>query len=110
MACPNSNLFEKDPAFRQSLYYGACLPIRLIVLFYMWAYEVPSAAAAKFASLVFLFFTDHRRRIQSRQWWSHGFVVGIASLIVLVPTHLVKWVFAASILGGIAQASNTTFC
>lgn len=74
----------------------------------MWMYEVTGLAVAKGLSLAFLVGADHRNR--KRQWWSHSFTVGVALLILLVPVNLVKWVFAVSIAGGLAQASQTVFC
>ena len=114
MPCPNSNpygpFFSRQPKFRQNLYYGVCLPIRLSILAYMWIYPQMSAALAKVAALVFLLATDHRRRLRSHQWWSHAFVAGTATAILIVPVNIVKWVFAASILGGIVQAHESEFC
>jgi hypothetical protein len=96
--------FASFPAeFRRTLYFGACIPVRLVVVWYAWAHEASTAAVAKLAALVFLAVRGVHNGRPGR-WWSHGLLVGVALLVLAAPPPLVKYVLLASIAAGLAQA------
>lgn len=98
---------SSEPSFRRALYFGVCIPIRLVILFFLATHPVLAGAVAKIAALVFLVMGGWR---DAGQWWSRSMLTVMAIIILFIPVEHIKYVFLTSILVGLSQALVVDFC
>ena len=136
--CPNSNIIfdnffyklnlidplmtnEQKAERRKYLYYHTCIPVRLIILVFLFTFKDTSwlpylvLLSSLIASINILFF-----RKQDNQWWSNKITLSVSLLLLLssfmivlkynIPRYFIPLIFLMSIIVGIFQSTLQPFC
>jgi hypothetical protein len=119
-SCPNSSgiiwrLFHLSPIQRKTLFFGVCVPIRLLIAYVTYHYPYPIMFP-----LIFIFATATVVKLgidgigngtqYGTQWWSKWFQLLIALFIILGSRSHVVQLLLISVVGGILQAVTNGFC
>lgn len=108
MSCPNGNLFNTvlSPESRRRVFWGVCIPVRLVLLYLMVKHPYEAGSIAKWAAAAFLLLGAP----SGNQWWSRTWLSMVSLTILLVPFSQVWLVFSIALAGGVAQALFSNFC
>jgi hypothetical protein len=138
MTCPNSDKnFDKTlsnfvditndnyPNTRKHIFYGICIPIRLILYTLVFMYrDMPIIqyiiAIASLIAVINLSNTMLFSKTKLEQWWSKQFQLLIAILLLVssiliisgynISTMVIPIILFASLFGGVLQSMMITFC
>ena len=138
MSCPNSDKnFDKTlsnfvditsedyPNTRKHIFYGVCVPVRLMLYTLVFIYRDAPAiqyiiAIASLIAIINLGNTLLNNDTVTNQWWSKKFQLFIAILLLIstvlkisgynISTMVVPIILFASLFGGVLQSMLITFC
>jgi len=110
---------DTNPAWRRSVYYTVCVPVRLAIAFAVYllrnqwwlAYVVGLVALGGILNLG----SQVRRQKEAKHWWSKKFQLSISALLLIasvaviykknsLPEGVLAYIILASIAGGLVQS------